>query len=169
MDRHRLCLSQVDKTLRLFDYCATATCVAGDVRPPSPLRAKSQRLRRRGPRSEGARIRRSRIRIGESPPVASGEPLASIEDILPRSTDEFVLLSINVRGFLGKIALLHAHLSTIHADIVAVQETWLDDSVEDLVLPGFRLIISRRDRTFGPKAGYCGIALYAREDVASSI
>ena len=79
-----------------------------------------------------------------------------------------MLLTINVRGFLARQALVHAHLATVHADIVCIQETWLDESVESIVLPGFRLI-SRRDRILGPKAGYGGIALFARDEVASSI
>ena len=168
VDRRRLRLSQVENSLRFSMHSETATCSAGDVRPPSPLRAKSQRLRRRGPRSQGARIRRSRTRIGEIPPAASGESLARIEEEVSNNAEESVLLSINARGLLARIAMVHAYLSACHADVVGFQETWLDDSVLDLIIPGY-ILISRKDRLIGPKAGYGGIALYAREEVASSI
>ena len=150
--KRRFRLSQDYPTLLSEDSTLAALPLEG-VRPPSPLRAKSQRLRRRGPRSEGARIRRSRIRIGEIPP-ASGESLATTErEEISSQAEEFVILSINARGLLARSALVHAYLSACHADVVGFQETWLDDSVQDLIIPGYRLI-SRKDRSVGPKTGY---------------
>ena len=42
-----------------------------------------------------------------------------------------------------------------------LQETWLDDSVADIPIPGYALVC-RRDRTDGPKRGYGGIATYRK-------
>ena len=62
-----------------------------------------------------------------------------------------------------KRALFSADLETHKRDIVALTETWLDDLVELLNIPGYNLVF-RRDRVEARTTGlnYGGIALYSR-------
>jgi hypothetical protein len=45
--------------------------------------------------------------------------------------------------------------------VICVQETWLDDSIKEVTIPGY-VICSRRDRHKGANRG--GIAVFRRED-----
>ena len=59
--------------------------------------------------------------------------------------------------------MLSAHLERFSPDIVALNETWLDDSALRLDVPNYRCV-SRRDRP-GSKPGmlnHGGVAVYSR-------
>ena len=62
-----------------------------------------------------------------------------------------------------KRALFSADLENHKPDLVALTETWLDDSIGVLDIPGYNLV-SRRDRVKARTSGlnYGGIALYSR-------
>ena len=62
----------------------------------------------------------------------------------------------------GKIDELSCVVKANDVHIVCVQESWLDASVPNPVLPNF-VIVSRRDRSQGSNRG--GIITYARSDV----
>ena len=47
-----------------------------------------------------------------------------------------------------------------------LQETWLCEAVEELRISGFYLV-GLLNRTVGPKAGFGGVAIYARNSVAN--
>ena len=47
-----------------------------------------------------------------------------------------------------------------------LQETWLTDSVEEIVIEGYYLV-GHLDRTVGPKAGYGGVAVYAKNTLSN--
>ena len=166
LEERRSRLSQPTSSLRFSEQNTTATRYAGVERPPSSL-PKPHRLRRRGPRSYEARAKRHQNRNEDVPTVsASGEVLAVSPN--DEHVDEFIILSINIRGFIARSAVLSAYLEASRADIVCLQETWLDSSVEEVKLPGFRLI-SRKDRLLGQKAGYGGVAVFARDEVADAV
>ena len=67
----------------------------------------------------------------------------------------------NIRCLLSNLAELCVHLQTHRPHVVMLQETWLDASVENVAIPGYK-IISRRDRHETANRG--GILTLARED-----
>ena len=69
-----------------------------------------------------------------------------------------LILNINIRCLHSKITELCYHLERLQPHILLLQETWLDSSIEDIVIPGY-ICISRRDRAESANRG--GIATYA--------
>ena len=59
------------------------------------------------------------------------------------------------------MALLSVFLENEAPEILMLQETWWDDSISDVPIPGYELVC-RRDRSEGPKKGYGGIAIYRK-------
>ena len=123
------------------------------------------RLRRRGPRSEQARAKRrernmqlSRACNASTDPEAEGLP----------SMPSISIMHINIRGFLCKSAELAAYIRILDVlpDILCINETFLDKSVEKVELEGFQ-IVGRRDRGGGKKCG--GIIVFARIEIASHV
>ena len=135
--------------------------MAGDARPPP---SEGRRARRRGPRSAAAISRRSRRAPSGG---ARGEPRAdppaniSVSN-LSISPLGFCILSVNIRSLLKNSAELCVRLRTLEPDVIALTETWLDDSVASFHIPGY-FSVSRRDRNDGRQGG--GIALYAAERI----
>lgn len=74
------------------------------------------------------------------------------------------IVSINLRSILAHRAELEARLAELKPHIVCIQETWLDDGVENPEVDGYK-IVSRRDRTETAKDGYGGVLVLARDDV----
>ncbi len=74
--------------------------------------------------------------------------------------------SVNVRRFLKRRAELEARLMNSDVHILMLQETWLSDNVESITIPGFHLV-GRLDRLLGPKRGYGGIAILARDSLTN--
>ena len=71
------------------------------------------------------------------------------------------IYSINIRCLLKNKTELEAQLAKLKPQIVMLQETWLDASVEDVRIHGYR-IISRRDRSETENRG--GILTLVRDD-----
>ena len=110
-----------------------------------------------------------------SPEVSCKSPPPAHDSILGQSGEEssfkcckslgFNVLLVNVRSINSrdKRAMLSAHLERFSPDIVALNETWLDDSAPRLDVPNYRCV-SRRDRP-GSKPGllnHGGVAVYSR-------
>ena len=91
----------------------------------------------------------------------------------PRNAADFVspqrlsILSVNIGSLLSlrRFARLRAVIDQYLPHIILLQETWLDDSVEDVEIPGYCIVPgSRHDRETGPKAGYGGVLAHRRSD-----
>ena len=139
----------------------------GVRRPPASVKPFSddfRPMRRRGPRSHKAILRRSMPRrcrapvdttFGESevdvsaPFVSPTPQLSPIKSIRTDVDKEAVLIySINIRCLLSHLAELKFHLNKHRPHIVLIQETWLNESIESVAIRGYRTI-SRRDRKAG--------------------
>ena len=123
----------------------------------------SRRLRRRGPRSFDALVRRSRARNATSRQPQDGKlPYCSN---MPSFDTSFTMMHANIRGFISHRAELEASISLLPAmpSIVCLNETFLDKSVLSIALSGY-VLLSRRD-------GDCnggGIAIFIHDSLASS-
>lgn len=144
---------------------------AAVVRPPpsSPARPPdaftlSRRLRRRGPRYFISRCLRSTRRVsrtknsGNPPGAARGEPRAEppVPDNVGPDSHLYILVC-NIRSLRLHGTELTARTETDQPDIIALTETWLDDSIEHVPTPSYYLM-SRRDRADGRAGG--GVCFY---------
>ena len=144
--------------------CHTAPRPAGDARQQlRPLACR--RSRRRGPRSCSALQRRTAGR-SKPPGSAGGEAPALLPvSVSPPSQNSFTIMLYNMRSVNSKEkqAELYTHLDNFVPDVLAMTETWLDESTSKLSIPNYDLV-SRRDRP-GCVAGelnHGGIAVYRR-------
>ena len=72
--------------------------------------------------------------------------------------DNFSVLCTNTQSLKAHSGELHARARLINATIIAVSESWMDQSVAYIPIPGYE-VISRRDRSTNPNRG--GIIVYA--------
>ena len=72
------------------------------------------------------------------------------------------IFSCNIRFVMGKFVELGIVLEYLNVNLVLLQESWLDVSVEYPNLPDF-VLISRRDLSEDPNRG--GVLSYARRDL----
>ena len=155
------------------------------VRPPGTefpsIFVAPRRTRRRGPRSAEATARRSRCH-GEIPGREAAADLPRSQALGPCEAaptaslgqNSFSILQCNIRGFISHRAELEGQLDVLAASavssskpfLVCVNETFLDESIENLQLGGYQLV-SRRDRCDGRQGG--GIALFAANEIASQV
>ena len=72
---------------------------------------------------------------------------------------------MNIREFTSKRIELEAviQINSRKPDLVALNETFLNRSIEKISLTGYE-VVSRRDRT--DQSGFGGIALFARQNIA---
>jgi len=156
----------------------------------SPVLAGSgKRLRRRGPRSKLALLRRSapkqhRTLPGTSPgesgdtvsdtsiirkpqDVSNGKP-----DIISKCTPkqnvfnssnlgEVSVYTVNIQCLLARLQELNFQLEMHRPHVVLIQETWLDDTTEAVTIPNYN-VVSRRDRKRTANRG--GILALQRQD-----
>ena len=80
--------------------------------------------------------------------------------------EQLRIWSVNVRKLVLRKAELEARLANANVDVLLLQETWLSESVEAVQIAGF-YVVGRLDRSEGPKAGFGGVAVYARNSVAN--
>ena len=129
---------------------------------------KGIRKRKRGPRSLVAYERRKHRRIGGAPADAtlgeSGVDASVLFD--PVSPPSLLFYMINIRCLLSNFAELCHQLDELCPHVILLQETWLNKSVEEIRIPGYKLI-SRRDRSEGENRG--GIVVYAQDDVRTLV
>ena len=127
----------------------------------------SRRLRRRGPRSLLS-LRSRQKRFGKEalwqPP--GGDPCESGSE--PSLQDNsFTLSHANIHGFTAHRAELSLFCSLAgHPGLIALNETLLDESVQNVSLDGY-VLVSRLDRRSGGSWG--GICLFACQDFARSV
>ncbi len=72
-----------------------------------------------------------------------------------------VLLGVNIQCLKARLTELCFHLASLRPHIVLLQETWLDESVEEISIPEYK-VISRRDRAKTENRG--GVLTLARAD-----
>ena len=158
---------------------ASSNCTV--AAPAARPQVDSLRVCRRGARSRVARDRRrlswrSRQAARAGVESSSAIPVEGEDGTNPSeprhifinttfSNLGFTKYYVNMRSIIcaEKRALLSADLENHKPDLVALTETWLDDSIEVLDIPGYNLV-SRRDRVKARTSGlnYGGIALYSR-------
>jgi hypothetical protein len=149
---------------------------------------RGKRLRRRGPRSQIACLRRSVSKQHRTPPGISpgesGDLIPDISDVhtpcdnsnascnpfakcMPRRPvrntcrEGILVYSVNIRCMLSNLQLLLNQLEQHRPHIVLIQETWLDKSVEKIAVVGYTEV-SRRDRKETANRG--GIVTLQRSD-----
>ena len=111
------------------------------------------------------RLQRTRSNSGLHQPPGSG--LCKAELDLPDLDVNFRLLTANVHGLLSHQAELEFHLAdNEYSELVALTETWLNDSVSKIMVNGY-VVVSRLDRKDGRQGG--GIALLATSEMERSI
>ena len=76
------------------------------------------------------------------------------------------ILCCNIRNLLGKITELMHLIEVQDVQLVFLQETWLDTSHEEIVLPNFT-VLSRRDRAIDANRG--GVTAYVRQDIKNMV
>ena len=165
--------------LHSFRDCA-APLEGSERQPPALHEFGCQRLRRRGPRSQAAILRRSVPKhrrtlpgscLGESrrnepvllsctlprdPNQNNGECQNSEnanENVKPAiakrvSLGSIVIYLINIQCMCARLAELSHHLEMYRPHVVCIQETWLDESIKEPIVPGYN-VCSRRDRHAG--------------------
>jgi len=135
-------------------------CLGGDAAQHDLIsQGAGKRLRQRGPRSDAARDTRL---LSSRNRHLQGEASALFQD------QQFHILSYNVQGLLSHQAELSAviRMTTPSPSLICLNETFLDASVEDVLLEGY-IIVARRDRDDGRKCG--GVAVYASSALANQI
>ena len=61
----------------------------------------------------------------------------------------------NIAGFsVAKLIILESYMQLFDIDLLCLQETWLDESIEDFAITNY-YYISRRDREEDPRGGVC--------------
>ena len=150
------------------------------TRPPGNHTARHELIRgigasprptHRGRRSAEAVKRRSRHGASfprSIPPAGDSEGGKSLDESstpLLFTSLGFTVFFINIQSINSplKRAALAAELERLTPDILGLNETWLDSSVENLDIPGYELV-SRRDRPSSRvgKLNHGGVALYRR-------
>ena len=124
------------------------------------------RIRRRGPRSSEATLRRSLrhyVHTHDTPELDGRLCESSLSP--SRSDSSFSLIHLNIRGFLSHRHELEVYLGLLgFPSFVGLTETFLDRSVGNPTLHRYCLVL-RSDRRDGRSHG--GIAFFARDDVAA--
>ena len=82
------------------------------------------------------------------------------------SANDVVIVQFNLRGFLSKHAELASYVQLAGPDVVCLTETLLDPSIDEISLPGYRLVL-RRDRDDGREGG--GVAVFASDAIANNV
>ena len=125
--------------------------------------SSNAKIRRRGPRSSEAILRRQR---GHATLEQDGGLCES--SVSPYCSDSsFSMVHVNIRGFLSHRHELEVYLETLgFPNFVGLTETFLDKSVINPTMHGY-VLISRLDRQNGRSHG--GIAFFARSNMASFV
>ena len=132
------------------------------------LTCSSKRPRERGPRSQLALLRRCHPRRRGAPAgMVTGETAATMpvatHDVDPQ---KFSIYSINIRCLCSHLGELCAYLDSYQPHLVLVQETWLNQSIQNISIPNY-VELSRHDRSSGENRG--GVMAFARADVKNIV
>ena len=130
--------------------------------PSTPGIPGSRRLRRRGPRSTDSLARRAerskRMCPGKEDPGKSRVETSPIE----LKMQPLNILSVNIRSLMGKLDELCASVTALGVNLILVQESWLDASIVNPVLPNF-IVLCRRDRS--ERANRGGVIVYISSEL----
>ena len=131
----------------------------GEASHPGP------RMRKRGPRSQAASALRLDRRSRRADVANSNE---TTEERHTWQDMKFRVLHVNIRGWVSHVAELAARLRRMKEkpNLICVNETFLDRTLEHLTLEGYTLV-ARRDRNDGRQGG--GIAALAASDIAERV
>ena len=126
----------------------------------------TRRLRRRGPRSVESIARRAERYQRKCP-----QEIDSGKSRIETPTHELkmqplIVLCINIRSLMGKLGELVTLVERLEANLIFIQESWLDASVVNPVVRNF-YVLSRRDRN--EKSNRGGSIIYARGDLNNVI
>ena len=91
---------------------------------------------------------------------------ASPVSVAASQPDTLVIYSINIRCLLNNLTELSHQINRLQPQIVLVQESWLNESIDNVSLPGYNCI-SRRDRAEQENRG--GIICFARQDLGNLV
>ena len=120
-----------------------------------------RRTRRRGPRSFLSCLRRSQQRCSGAPAdmvTAKSVTSVSVKNVQSNSPS-LTIYCINIRCLLAHKGELEYQLGVYKSHIVLIQETWLNNSIENVQLLGYTLI-KRRDRSSSENRG--GVISFVR-------
>ena len=122
-------------------------------------------MRKRGPRSQAASALRLDRRSRRADVANSNE---TTEERHTWQDMKFRVLHVNIRGWVSHVAELVARLRRMKEkpNLICVNETFLDRTLEHLTLEGYTLV-ARRDRNDGRQGG--GIAALAASDIAERV
>ena len=159
-------MSWHDRRLRHAHATVTALHEVDLPRPPGTSHS-ARRAQRRGRRSVEALRRRGQSHLIREFSQGDGRSEAGGPSPLHLDFEHFTFEHLNIRGFLGKRAELEGHLNLVEnpPQLLALNETFLDKSIESVAISGYSLI-SRRDRRDGCGGG---IALFALSEIAENI
>jgi hypothetical protein len=96
------------------------------------------------------------------------ERINAADESVHLDEEKFNILFVNIRGFVSHLAELTGmlRLYTVLPEIVCLNETFLNRSIEDVELEGYS-VVARRDRKDGRQGGE--VLMFARRDVANHI
>ena len=149
-------MSWHDRRLRHAHATVTALHEVDLPRPPGTSHS-ARRAQRRGRRSVEALRRRGQSHLIRE--FSQGDGRSEAGSPSPFNFELFTFDFLNIRGFLGKRAELEGHLSLVDSPphLIALNETFLDKSVESADVSGYSMI-SRRDRRDGNGGGIVLVA-----------
>ena len=118
----------------------------------------TRRLRRRGPRSVESIARRAERYQRKCPQeVDSGQSRVETP-INELKMQPLIVLCVNIRSLMGKLGELVGLIERLEVNLIFIQESWLDASVVNPIIPNF-YVLSRRDRN--EKSNRGGVIIYA--------
>ena len=144
------------EAVHLFEAPHSHESAPQTAEPDGATADSGPRLRRRGPRSEHARSRRTLPWASRSEPVHFPQP------------STYCIWYLNCQGLKSHLAEISAriHLAPAKPSLLCLNETFLDKAILDLATPSYDLVV-RRDRNDGRQCG--GVAVYALTSVAPSV
>ena len=113
-------------------------------------------------------VRRSFAGFGSAIPASS---LAQRRDKLDGFPSDIVVMHVNIQGLRSHLAELCAavRLCASPPAIICINETFLDDGVENIELEGF-VVAGRRDRSYSGDIRRCGgIIVFVRTEIADNV
>jgi hypothetical protein len=157
----KVCQFQKDRDNRsmqmTWPYQGSFVPTDGEASHPGP------RLRKRGPRSADAMSARRAANNRRTE-----DRVQPTEENVVWNDAKFRALHVNIRGWISHAAELLARIRLMNEkpDLICVNETFLDRTIEYISLEGYALI-ARRDRADGRKCG--GIAAFALTTIAERV
>ena len=118
----------------------------------------TRRLRRRGPRSVESIARRAERYQRKCP-----QEVDSGKSRIETPTNELkmqplIILCVNIRSLMGKLGELVGLIERLEVNLIFIQDSWLDASVVNPIVPNF-CVLSSRDRN--KKSNRGGVIIYA--------